>query len=272
MSVAFFYAHFGCPPAVNMAVDEYLLSLAVANPGAVYLRLYSWQPGGITFGYNQRQETALDWSRTGETPVTRRVTGGRAIFHDPSELTYSIAVNSRGQTSPNLVGSLAEVSANLAEALGRFTGTVGMPAVYARKSAPENAQPAFFHKAPCFASSAKYELISDGRKVVASAQKRLGDALLQHGSIKLAGLCKHPALDKDVDKIDDHLPPLTESRFGQYALLFRQVMGEALGVEFAPGEGDLLDHRGVKAQVARVELAACERREIIKQSDDASSL
>lgn len=272
MSVAFFYAQFACSPAVNMAVDEYLLSLAVANPGVVYLRLYSWQPGGLTFGFNQRQESALDWLRVGETQVIRRVTGGRAIFHDPSELTYSIAVNSRGQMSPSLVGSLSAVSANLAEALGRFTAAVGIPAVYARKSAPENAQPAFFHKAPCFASSAKYELLADGRKVVASAQKRLGDALLQHGSIKLAGLCRHPALDADVDKIDDHLEPMTESRFGQYALLFRQGMEEALGVEFAPGEADLLQYPGVKAQVARVEMAACERREIIKQSDVASSL
>lgn len=164
------------------------------------------------------------------------------------------------------------VSANLAEALGRFTATVGIPAVYARKSAPENAQPAFFHKAPCFASSAKYELLADGRKVVASAQKRLGEALLQHGSIKLSGLCKHPALDSDVDKVDDHYTAMTESRFGQYALLFRQVMGEALRVDFAPGEADLLDHPGVKAQVACVEMAACERREIIKQSGAASSL
>lgn len=255
-----------------MAVDEYLLSQAVIRPRAVYLRLYCWQPGGITFGYNQKRESALDWSRVGETPVIRRVTGGRAIYHDPSELTYSIAVNSRGQTSTALLGSLSGVSANLAEALGRFTATVGIPAVYARKSAPENAQPAFFHKAPCFASSAKYELLAGGRKVVASAQKRLGDALLQHGSIKLAGLCKHPALDEDVDKIDDHLAALSESRFGQYALLFRQVMGEALGVEFASGDADLLQYLGVKAQVARVEMAACERREIIKQSDVASSL
>lgn len=255
-----------------MAFDEWMLEQVMQSPGSVFLRLYTWQPEGITFGFNQRQESAINWQKVGETAVIRRVTGGRALFHDQSELTYSIAVNMRDQGADRLVGSLSAVSANLSEALGQFLGEVGIQARYERQSAPENAHPAFFHKAPCFASAAKYELMAGGRKVVASAQKRLGDALLQHGSIKLAGLCRHPALDADVEQIDDFLPAIDETDFGQHAELFRLVMGKGLGVEFAPALCDFAQMERIAEQVERVNTAPCERREIIKQSRGASSL
>lgn len=264
MPVAFFYAHFAASPHFNMAFDEWLLAEAMARPGSLFLRLYSWRPGTITFGYNQRQESALDWSRVGETPVIRRVTGGRALFHDPSELTYSIAVNTKDPGSPKLAGSLSAVSAELARALGHFLEAQGIQASYERQSSPENALPAFFHKAPCFASSAKYELKAGGRKVVASAQKRLGDALLQHGSIKVAGLAKHPALD--MDSQDDNLEPLTESLFGQQAELFRQEMGKGLGVEFAPAACEERWDAGLRERLEMVSAMPLGRREFIKQS------
>lgn len=272
MPVAFFYAHYAFSPFLNMAIDEFLLREALATPGSTFLRLYTWQPGGITFGFNQRRESALNWEQVGQTPVVRRVTGGRAIYHDPSELTYAIAVNSHQHPTPQLVGSLAQVSANLARALGGFTAAVGIPAEYERQSASENANPAFFHTAPCFASSAKYELIAQGRKVVASAQKRLGDALLQHGSIKLAGLCQHPGLDPQSAPIANQLASVSASEFAQFAHLFRISMGEGLGVQFLPQERHFEAEPSVRELVARIQSGPCERREIIKQSGDASSL
>lgn len=255
-----------------MAFDEQLLARSLDLPGSTFLRLYTWRSGTITFGYNQRQNAALDWTRVGRTPVIRRVTGGRAIFHDVSELTYSIVVNGRGHSSSKLVGSISTVSAAVASALASFLESIGVQATYERQSAPENALPAFFHKAPCFSSVAKYELVSSGRKVIASAQKRLSDALLQHGSIKLHGLVKHPALDSDVDSITDIMPCMSQDLFGQRAEQFRLVMGQALEVDFAPATNDglldpLLSHR-----IAMVAAHPVGRREIIKQCPPASSL
>lgn len=272
MSVAVCYSHFRCDPHVNMAFDEQLLARALDLPGSTFLRLYTWHPGTITFGFNQRQDTALDWTRVGRTPVIRRVTGGRAIFHDESELTYSIVVNSCGHTSSKLVGSISTVSAAVADALALFLESIGVRATYERQSAPENALPAFFHKAPCFSSFAKYELVSGGRKVIASAQKRLSDAMLQHGSIKLYGLIEHPALDPDVDNITDIAPLLSQNLFGQQAEQFRLVMGQALGVDFAPATDDGLLDPSLSQRISIVAAQPVGRREIVKQTPPASSL
>lgn len=255
-----------------MAFDEHLLARSLELPGCLFLRLYSWSPGTITFGFNQQESTALDWTRVGETPVIRRVTGGRAIFHDEGEITYSIVIHGLGQTSRLLSGSISAVSANLASALSRFLGSLGIQTDLARQSASENAQPAFFHKAPCFASHARYELMAGGRKIVASAQKRLSDSILQHGSLKLHGVAAHPALDSDVDRIADVGEALTEERFRQLATQFRLVMGASLGVEF----DEMYDHSaaddGLHNRLTEVRSRPIARREILKQSAPASSL
>jgi len=166
-----------------MGFDEWLLERALDRPGSVALRLYQWQVGTITFGYNQRSESALMWSGIGTTPVIRRVTGGRALYHDPSELTYSIVINQEGLGGMPLGGSLSESSGAISEALVQFLGMLGVRSEYQRSSSPVNSRPDFFHKAPCFASTAKYEVIGREGKVIASAQKRLGHCLLQHGAI-----------------------------------------------------------------------------------------
>ncbi len=272
MPDAVFYSHFKGDPFFNMAFDEHLLARSLELPGCLFLRLYSWSPGTITFGNNQRESTALDWDRIGETPVIRRVTGGRAIFHDEGEITYSIVVNGLGQESPLLSGSVSTVSANLADALARFLESLGIQSAYARQSAPENAQPAFFHKAPCFASHARYELMTGGRKIIASAQKRLSDSILQHGSIKLQGLARHPALDGDVDRIADLGQALTEERFRQLAAQFRLVMGVSLGVEFVDAGDRTTADDGLQMRLTEVRANSIARREILKQSAPASSL
>ncbi|MCK4573421.1 MAG: hypothetical protein KAU36_03575, partial [candidate division Zixibacteria bacterium] len=88
-----FHNHFAAGPHFNMAFDEWLFARACESPGSIMLRLYSWRPGAITFGFNQKEQTAVDCERLNGTPLIRRVTGGRALYHDPSELTYAIAVN-----------------------------------------------------------------------------------------------------------------------------------------------------------------------------------
>jgi len=220
-----------------MAFDEWLFARACESPGSIMLRLYSWRPGAITFGFNQKEQTAVDRERLNGTPLIRRVTGGRALYHDPSELTYAIAVNTEGLDDDRLSGSVTRASAAVAEVLVAFLGQLGMAADYVRTSVRGHARPEYFHTTPCFDSHARNEVVVDRRKVIASAQRRVKATFFQHGSIKINGLADHPAL---------HLPeapngnacsagPLTEADFGRMAGLFCDRFIEFFGCD-AVGE------------------------------------
>ena len=51
------------------------------------------------------------------------------------------------------------------------------------------------------------------QKVVASAQRRLGNAILQHGSIKVKGLVNHPALPQIDGASADSAPAMSTAQF-----------------------------------------------------------
>ena len=104
------YSQYGCDPYENMAADEWLMEQAFSRPGYVALRLYTWNAGAITFGYNQDVDRAVDYSALNGTPLIRRITGGRALYHDPSELTYAIVVNTTGLGKTRLTGSITSTS------------------------------------------------------------------------------------------------------------------------------------------------------------------
>ena len=80
-------------PYFNMACDNALFSVLSRRSAEVtaILRLYSWKIPAITIGYNQDVSKALDLTRVEDgLPVIRRITGGRAIYHDRSEITFSL--------------------------------------------------------------------------------------------------------------------------------------------------------------------------------------
>jgi lipoate-protein ligase A len=267
-----FFSHYQEEPHFNMGFDEWLLTNALHTPGFIGVRLYSWRIGAITFGFNQHRETALDWSRLGETPAIRRVTGGRALYHDQSEVTYAVAVNQQGLSGHPLGGSLRETSEAIAGALVVFLSGVGFQTDYERKSSAENAHPSFFHKAPCFASRAKYEILHDQQKIIASAQKRLSSCLLQHGAIKLRGLASHPSLPGVPGIVERPQGIPNSEEFAELAELLRGAATKKFGIPFRDGQ---LDESQIMLRdqiVAGVKKNPLGQREIIKQRTDANSL
>ena len=174
------YSHFAADPYFNMAFDEWMLGQALEHPDRVAIRLYTWKVGAITFGFNQRPESALKLEQLGDTPAIRRATGGRALYHDPGELTYSVALKDSGAVSSMTHGSVAASSAMIADVLVDFLDRIGIQSNYVKQSSRENARPEFFHKAPCFASHARHEVVTGQGKIVASAQRRVEDAILQN--------------------------------------------------------------------------------------------
>ncbi len=165
----------GRPGWRQMAADRALLDLAVRE-GVVVLRLYRWDPSCLSFGAHEPAARRYDRERIAALGLdtVRRPTGGRAVWH-ARELTYAVVGPER------VFGELREayltIHRILADALRRLGATPDL--------APDPERAAPLDAGPCFARPAGGEVLVSGSKVVGSAQVRLGDGFLQHGSILL---------------------------------------------------------------------------------------
>ncbi len=168
-------------PAFNLGLDEALLSLARPQAPPI-LRLYGWRPCGLSLGLFQRAEDLPPgFSPPEPWALVRRPTGGGAILH-ADEITYSVVVSVAHPLLPGdasggyarfhapLLGALAQLGA---EASSRGAG---QPSGHPRPSP-------FF----CFELATASDLVSRGRKILGSAQRRTRAGFLQHGSLPLQG-------------------------------------------------------------------------------------
>lgn len=262
-----YYSQFAADPYFNMAFDEWMFGKAISEAGACYLRLYTWHRPAITFGFNQDYERAFNHSKLGDVPVIRRVTGGRALLHDPSELTYSLVMNTGGDagTAGTVWGSA--LSADIAQALVEFLKSIEIDCECVRRSSSHNSHPDFFHKAPCFASVARYEIVRGNQKIVASAQRRLEHTVFQHGAIKVGGVASHPAVglgDRDGVAIETPVP-VAESTFRYMEQQFKAAFGRWLGGKMLACDLSERDQAGISERVKLVRKNYAERRDIFKQ-------
>ena len=168
--------------------------------------------------------------------MIRRVTGGRAVFHDQSEVTYALALNPRAEPLTDWAKSVSAASARIASALARFLNLLGFEAAIVKRSSPAEARPHYHHTAPCFESVARHELVADQRKIIASAQRQIGGVILQHGAIKISGLAGHPALRQTGSGQYPSLQAIASERFAELADHFRAIFSDAFGLDFQSAE------------------------------------
>ena len=160
------------PGPWNMGVDDALL-VSAARDATATLRFYTWRGAWLSVGYAQAvSESRRAVCEAAGVGIVRRLTGGRAVLHG-ADLTYALAAPSELLPS-GLRASYALVSNALCEALR----ALGVPAE--RRPEGRAGEPAF----DCFARLAAEEICAGGRKLVGSAQRRAGGAVLQHGSIR----------------------------------------------------------------------------------------
>jgi lipoate-protein ligase A len=178
--------------SANMAADAYLLEMAETGESAPVIRLYEWERPSITIGYHQRLERAADVRRLGDTPVVRRPTGGRALYHDNGEITYAVAGNF--VRYPILGDTLRKSYRIIAEAIAGFYNSHGIEAHISRRDDPLARPGSRSLRRGCFASVSRYEIVAEGTKIAAGSQRRTRRALMQHGVIRLAPPEGHPAL------------------------------------------------------------------------------
>ncbi len=180
----------------NMRRDAALLQRCDepgAPPPEAVLRLFRFDPPGITLGHAQDPACELDLERCAAAGVTwaLRPTGGRAIYH-AEEWTYSFTAR---RDDPQWGGSLATAYQQVARVILASLHRLGVPAEGARSGRGRSSRPSGTvgtaappvpgPAAPCFASTARHEIVLAGRKLVGSAQRRTARALLQQGSLLL---------------------------------------------------------------------------------------
>lgn len=165
------------PGSINMDFDMELVSSFSGKP---ILRVYQWKPFCISLGANQ-DFNSINLKKVNEDglDIVKRPTGGRAILH-AEELTYSVVYPVSAEKTPKQI--YREINLALKNGLKSYHSKF-------EEIELEHTQPHFpsFYKDErstlCFAVAALNELNYHGKKVVGSAQRKIGNIILQHGSI-----------------------------------------------------------------------------------------
>lgn len=176
----------------NMALDRALLEQA-ATTGKVTVRTYGWEPATVSLGYFQSHLDRAQHRHSAMCPFVRRGTGGGAIVHD-QELTYSISLPGNGGGTRVSFDLYHRVHQSLIAAL-KQCGVDGCtfyekPGSIGRGGNEEENAREFL----CFLRRSPGDVVLKGCKVIGSAQRRLGGALLQHGSVLLSRSAAAPEL------------------------------------------------------------------------------
>lgn len=159
-----------------MAYDEIAAETA-AEGGPRTVRIYQWLPSTLSLGYRQDPQT-IDWrfcEAQGIT-VTRRPTGGGAIYHDTyGDISYSIVA-----PADELPGDLMKTYELLCEPILTALNQLGVDARFAEKERRTLYEPACYLRA---VHPAHDIVAGNGRKISGNAQYRRRDAVVQHGSL-----------------------------------------------------------------------------------------
>jgi lipoate-protein ligase A len=219
--------------SLNMAVDEYLFRSLGRTP-QTYVRFYRWEKPTASLGYSQAVEKTVNlaFCRQNGIDVVRRITGGKLVLHW-REVTYSVTSSDTEAFSPILAESYRLIS----NALIRGLKKMGLEA---RLAGPP---PSSYSKGnmPCFSYPARDEVEIDGKKIVGSAQKRIGARFLQHGSIPLHAdddLLKQATMLHETDGLS-RMTSLSDAlgkevTFEWAAELLTAGIAEFFGVHFKP--------------------------------------
>jgi lipoate-protein ligase A len=167
--------------ARNMARDVAILEALTEGAASPTLRLYGWAPPCLTLGRHQGVEAAdLEFCRSRGVDVARRPTGGRALLHH-LELTYSLIAPLGAGPIPR---HLQEAYRRICEPLVDACRALGVAAELTPGEVSLQL-PGPTSTVPCFQAPAGGEVVVAGRKLIGSAMRSHGGAILQHGAILL---------------------------------------------------------------------------------------
>lgn len=181
-----------------MAVDEAILLSHSREKTPPTLRFYTWIPPGISIGYFQKisEKEKNTWDKL-NIPFVRRLSGGRAVYHN-NDLTYSFIIREEYNLLPKNISESCEIIGRcLYQGLRSFGLSEKFLEINYRKKLVRrggNTEYRTQNTENCFKLLSQGEILFDKRKLIGSAQVRKKGAILQHGSILVNYL---PVWDND---------------------------------------------------------------------------
>lgn len=162
--------------ALNMAIDEAILTFHLRGETPPTLRAFAWERPAISLGRFQdvAREILTETCAEQRVDLVRRPTGGRAVLH-VDEFTYSITISTEYGVPSGVVPAYVWLAQGIIAALEPF-------GIYSEVSTNRMSKQ---QTAACFAFSTQADLTSNGRKLVGSAQVWKEQAVLQQGTIPL---------------------------------------------------------------------------------------
>ncbi|MFQ5672849.1 MAG: biotin/lipoate A/B protein ligase family protein [Nitrospinales bacterium] len=166
---------------LNMVTDRAVLQACNQGKAPPTLRLYGWKQPTLSIGYSQNAALQVDVARCRDLniPIVRRPTGGRAVLHD-AELTYCVVAPIR---HPRFSGSLRQTFYKISHALMRGLDQLGIRETAINRQSRRGGRQDQTGSPACFAVCRPFETAVGNGKLIGSAQRRLHNAFLQHGSV-----------------------------------------------------------------------------------------
>ena len=197
MNVCHVYPYEIADGPANMALDEALLEAVGTGESVAHLRTYGWSEPTLSLGYFQRLAEVRADSRW------RDVRDGAAADGRGRDLAPS-RVDLRARGAGEAPAGAAEHAALSSGACGDYQvvwwASVFKPFVAGKfflQHDCERSRPLL-----CFTDRSAEDIVFEGIKIVGSAQRRRGGAVLQHGSILLARSSRTPELPGLCDVAD----------------------------------------------------------------------
>lgn len=207
----------------NMEIDSSLAELNHLDN--IYFRMYRWKPYCVSLGANQSNDI-LNLDNLGEDEIdfVKRPTGGKAVFH-AGELTYSVVFPIDNYFTPKKI--YEEINSALITGLSFYHLRLMNLSLEKEVVNFRNEYKHKFSEA-CFSVPNKNELKFELKKIVGSAQRKVKNVVIQHGSI----LCtnEHLAIFKYL-KLSDEEKKYSENKLRQNTTELETVLNERINYE-----------------------------------------
>jgi lipoyl(octanoyl) transferase len=248
------------PGFTQMAMDEALLT-SLGPDSSPILRFYSWRRPVLSLGRFQRYKSVVHdpFCVHNNIDVVRRLTGGRAVLHH-LEVTYAVVARlDRGLFENH---SLHQTYRRIAEALNLGLKMMGVDKALIALAPGTGQDHPRAAAGQCFVSISRYEIGERARKIIGSAQRRMQDRFLQHGSILLDF---DPALQSGCVLAPD---PAIESKIAPLnALTGRPLAFEEVASAFASGFERALSVELIRGEITDAEAALTRELETLYAGD-----